>query len=186
MLISSQVISDRLACQYHEHISGIFYVNDVQHRADYFYWGWSLGFDVKTRQIPDLYLFWAACHQVSALVFDDLLDLTRVNWSLSDQDSCGKFPNVKITVLASRKKNIFVVRYCQEGDHIDSTDLVQWLLAVSAPNSDESFVIKWGKELICVGIICEGFGHGRFRVVLGNNCSSFGVEEEDFLWILSR
>ncbi len=36
MLVSAEIICDGLAGQYHEDISGIFDVNDVQYRTDYF------------------------------------------------------------------------------------------------------------------------------------------------------
>jgi hypothetical protein len=76
VFVSGQVISDRFAGQYHEHISGVFDVNYVQDRADDLDWSRTLCFEVKARQIPYLDLLRTARHQASAFVLNDFLDLS--------------------------------------------------------------------------------------------------------------
>ncbi len=176
VLISTEVIRDGFARQYHEDVSGIFYVEDVQYWTDYFDGRWSLIFYVKTREIPYFYLFCTGCHQVSALVLINFLDLSWVNIRLSDKYACWKFPKINITVLAASKQNILVLRKRHKSYHINSADLVYRFLTVSAPNCDKSFVIERCQELICVWVVCQRLWHWGFWMVLCKNSCCFWVK----------
>ena len=109
-----------------------------------------------------------------------------MNWHFSDQHSAGKFPNVKISILTSGKKNIFIPWDQHKGNHIDRAYLIDWLLTIRTPNTDESFVIVWRDELVCVGVIGYSLSDCGLCVVFCYDWGSLRVKKEDLFRLFGR